>query len=118
MHSQTYKLTNSQTQTTLHLTGLDEEDAAFGETVVDIGVVLFLQTGAEEGGEGVVEDSLETTHIGANEFEGGLVALAVDEFDEEFALRESQFLESWRVEFLEFFFCLFHILVLGTLVGQ
>ena len=102
----------------LHLSALNQQDGAFGESVVHFGVVLLFQTGAEEGGEGVVEACLEAAHVFLDEFVARHVALAVDEFDEEFALCEGEFLESGVVLRLQFLLLLLHVGIFLFLGGQ
>ena len=72
----------------LHLSALNQQYDSFGESVVHVGVIFFLEAGTEEGGKGIVEACFETTHVFLDEFVACHVTLAVDEFDEEFALGE------------------------------
>ena len=102
----------------LHLSALNQQDGAFGEAVVHFGVVFFFEAGSEEGGEGVVEACFEATHVFLDEFVACHVALAVDEFDEEFALCEGEFLEFGVVDGLELFFLLLEVGILLFLGGK
>ena len=100
------------------MSALDEQDGSFGEAVVHFGVVLFLEAGSEEGGEGVVEACLEGAHVFLDEVVAGHVALAVDELDEEFALREGEFLEPWVVEGFELLLLLLQVGIFLFFGGQ
>ena len=72
----------------LHLSALNQQYGSFGESVVHVGVIFFLEAGTEEGGKSIVEACFEATHVFLDEFVACHVTLAVDEFDEEFALGE------------------------------
>ena len=76
------------------LSSLDLQDDAFYQPVGTLGVVPLLQTAAESPGESLVETGADRTEEGLDKFVGGGVAFPVNEFDEEFSLREAQLLHT------------------------
>ena len=72
----------------LHLSALNQQYGSFGQSVIHFRIIFFLEAGTEEGGKGIVEACFEATHVFLDEFVACHVTLAVDEFDEEFALGE------------------------------
>ena len=72
----------------LHLSALNQQYGSFGQSVIHVRIIFFLEAGTEEGGKGIVEACFEATHVFLDEFVACHVTLAVDEFDEEFALGE------------------------------
>ena len=74
---------------------------ALHQGILARGVVLFLQAGAEECGEGLVESGFERTHEGTHQLEGCLVIFPVHQFDEQFALGKGEFLHAGRILFLQ-----------------
>ena len=72
--------------TTLYLSGFDHQHDAFRKTVHALGIVFFLQRGAEAPGEYLPEASTQRPHEGLDHVVARGMALAVDEFDEQFAL--------------------------------
>ena len=69
---------------------VNPEDDLLDLGIFDVGVILLLEAGAEEGGEGLVEVGLEAPHEDLDELEACLLALAVDELDEHLALTEGE----------------------------
>ena len=59
---------------------------ALYEAVVAIGIIFFLQTGLEGPGEDLIESGSSRPEEGLYDFVAGLIALAIDEFDEQLAL--------------------------------
>ena len=75
------------------LPALDHAAYALDIIVVALGVVVLCETIAKAEGEGLIGVGLERTDKGFGDVVARLIAFAVDEFDEQTALRAAQFLE-------------------------
>ena len=91
---------------------------ALGEAVNAFGVVFFFERRAVEPRESLIETGFHRAENGLDEAVGSAVALAIDEFDEEFSLRIGQFLHARRVSFLDVGLDEFQMLVASFFVGQ
>lgn len=83
-----------------------------------LGVVAAFKAGAEEGGKGLVERGAELAAEDDDEVVARLVAFAVDELNEHFALTERELLHAGGVGGHEVFFHLLHVALACLVVGQ
>ena len=100
------------------LAALHEQHHALGEAVYALGIVFLAQAGSEGPGEGLIESGLDASEIGLNEVVRRGVALAIDKFDEQLALRIGELLHARGVFLLDGSLHHLHVLVAGALVGQ
>ena len=100
---------------------LDAHTDAFdhGILLVLVGVVACLETGTEEFAEGLPESGSEGSQEGLDDAVAGLVGLAVDELDEQFALALGHLVHLGLVLLEELFLKLLEVglLLLLGLVG-
>ena len=79
---------------------------------------MLLQTGTVEPCKGLIEACLHGAEDGLDEAVGSGLALAVDEFNEQFALRVGELLHSRRIGTLDVLLDQAQMLVARLLIGQ